>query len=76
MDAKIEQFNEKMEKVSRELQDTYCYIKDIASYYWLDKRKFFKHQDVMNNLMCSNKEIQWLRSNGTIKTYDGICYKK
>ncbi len=70
-------FAERLEKITEALAksfDTYAYIKSVAKYYWIEKRKFFRPPDVANNLMCSNRELNGLRSYDIIKTYNDICY--
>lgn len=70
-------FNERLEELTEELakwNDTYAYIKSTARFYWKEKRKFFRPQDVANNLMATNKELNGLRSYNIIQTYDDICY--
>ena len=55
-----DKFNDRLEELTEILaksHDTYAYIKSVAKYYWIEKRKFFRPMDVSNNLMCSNKEL-------------------
>ncbi len=57
---KDEKFIERLEGLSEELadsSDTYAYIKAVAKYYWIEKRKFFRPPDVANNIMCNQKEL-------------------
>ena len=70
-------FNNRLEELSESLAesyDTYAYIKSVAKYYWKEKKKFFRPQDVANNIMCTNKELNGLRSYGIIESYDDVCY--
>lgn len=67
-------FTDRLENISDELKDTYCYIKSVAKYYWKEQKRFFRPADVANNIMCTNKELNWLRHYGIINTYDNICY--
>lgn len=69
-------FAEKLEQIAEELNDTYAYIKSVSKYYWKEQKRFFRPTDVANNIMCSNKELYWLRAYGIINTYDNICYLK
>ena len=72
-----DKFNERLEELTESLAksyDTYAYIKSVAKYYWKEKKKFFRPQDVANNIMATNKELNGLRSYGIIQTYDDICY--
>ena len=74
-----EKFAKRLTELSEELAngfDTYAYIKSVAKYYWIEKRKFFRPPDVANNLMCTNRELNWLRAYWIIATYDDICYYK
>ena len=74
-----ERFTERLNELSEELAisfDSYAYIKWLAKFYWLNKKKFFRPPDVANNLMCTNKELNWLRAYWIINTYDDICYYK
>lgn len=76
MDFK-ENFNERLEELTESLaesDDTYAYIKSVAKYYWKEKKKFFRPQDVANNIMATNKELNGLRSYGIIESYDDVCY--
>jgi hypothetical protein len=55
-----DRFNQRLDEISEDLAksyDTYAYIKSVAKYYWIEKRKFFRPMDVANNLMCSNREL-------------------
>ncbi len=54
-------FIKRLEEISEDLIDTYCYIKSVAKYYWREQKKFFSPTDVTNNIMCTNKELNWLR---------------
>lgn len=70
-------FNERLWDITEDLaksSDTYAYIKSVAKYYWKEKKKFFRPQDVANNIMCTNKELNWLRWYNIIQTYDDVCY--
>ncbi len=69
-----EKLDERLEEISSELLDTYIYIKSVAKYYWKEQKKFFNPRDVANNIMCTNKELNWLRTYWIIDTYDNICY--
>lgn len=72
-----DKFIDRLEKVAEELvEDTYCYIKSVAKYYWKEQNRFFRPADVANNIMCTNKELNWLRQYWIIDTYDNICYLK
>lgn len=76
----MSQINEKdikrLEEITENLSDTYCYIKWVAKYYWVQEKKFFRPADVANNLIVTNKELNELRTNGVINTYNNICYLK
>ena len=76
MSFENEKFAERLESLSEELFDTYCYIKSVAKYYWKEKKRFFRPADVANNIMATNKELNGLRAYGIIHTYDDICYYK
>jgi len=72
-------FDKRLEEISSSLAksyDTYAYIKKVAKYYWVNQKVFFRPADVSNNLMCTNKELNWLRQYSIINTYDNICYLK
>jgi len=74
-----EKFAERLEEISEELAksfDTYAYIKTVAKYYWVEKRKFFRPPDVASNIMCTQKELIWLRWYWVMDTYNDICYYK
>lgn len=66
----------RIEEIANNLNDTYYYIKAVAKYYRKEKNKFFRPMDIAHNLMCTWKELNWLRSNDIIKTYDDLCYYK
>lgn len=76
MDLNNDKFNERLEEITSELQDRYAYIKSLAKYYRLDRKKFFRPNEVSSNIMCTEKELRWLRQYWIIKTYDDICYYK
>jgi hypothetical protein len=72
-----DKFNEELEELMdrlAETYDTYAYIKSVAKYYRIEKKKFFRPQDVANNIMCTNKELNGLRAYGVIQTYNDVCY--
>lgn len=67
MEHEIEKFLEKR-------TETYIYLKDIARYYWVERKKFFNSNDVCSNLLISQWELKRRRKENEIKSYDGICY--
>jgi len=67
---------EELEEISKTFTETYIYIKSVAKYFWVEKRKFFSPTDVMNNIMCTNKQLQWFRKYSMLSEYDDICYLK
>lgn len=69
-------FSERLDQISEDLEDTYCYIKSVAKYYWKEQKRFFRPADVANNIMATNKELNGLRAYGIINTFDNICYLK
>jgi len=71
---KSEKEKERLEEIASELSDTYIYVKSVAKYYWKEQKKFFSPRDVSNNIMCTNNELNWLRLNEVINTFDNICY--
>jgi hypothetical protein len=76
MSLENEKFTERLEEITSDLSDKYAYIKWIAKYYWIDRKKFFRPNEVMSNIMCSEKELRGLRQYGIINTYDDICFYK
>ncbi|MCP4523672.1 MAG: hypothetical protein GY828_05670 [Candidatus Gracilibacteria bacterium] len=76
MTYESDKFADRLEGLTEDLLDTYCYIKSVAKYYWKEQKRFFRPADVANNIMCSNKELNGLRQYGIINTYDNICYLK
>lgn len=76
MTYESDKFADRLEYLSTELIDTYCYIKSVAKYYWVEQKRFFRPADVANNIMATNKELNWLRQYWIINTYDNICYFK
>ncbi len=74
MSLENEKFNERLEEITSDLLDNYAYIKWIAKYFWIDRKKFFRPNEVMSNIMCSEKELRGLRQYGIINTYDDICF--
>jgi len=64
----------KLELLADEMEDHYIYIKSIASFYWVDKKKLFRPKDVSNNLMCNENDLKQLRRYWYINTYDDLCY--
>jgi len=54
--------------------ETYIYIKDQAKYFWVEKNKFFRPNDVSNNLMLKWEDLKNFRIKWEIKTYDDIVY--
>lgn len=69
-----ERQDERLVEIASELSDTYIYVKSVAKYYWKEQKKFFSPRDVSNNIMCTNNELNWLRLNEVIKTFNSICY--
>ena len=63
-------------KKASEEWETYIYVKTLAKFYWLEKLKFFRPNEVSNNLMISNDEIKNYRLSGDLKSYDEIVYLK
>lgn len=76
MNEKNNIFPDRLEEITSELKDDYAYIKCYAKYYWINMKKFFSSSDVANNIMCTDKELRWLRQYETIKTYNNVCYMK
>lgn len=59
---------------AQEYWENYVYIKSLAKYYWIEKRKFFNPADVASNLMVTSKQLLFLRMEWIVKTYDDIVY--
>lgn len=76
MTYESDKFADRLEEITENLLDTYCYIKSVAKYYWKEQKRFFRPADVANNIMATNKELNGLRQYWIINTYDNICYLK
>jgi uncharacterized Fe-S cluster-containing radical SAM superfamily protein len=61
MTYESDKFADRLEEITENLLDTYCYIKSVAKYYWKEQKRFFRPADVANNLMATNKELNGLR---------------
>lgn len=76
MEFNNDKFTDNLEKITQSLTDTYYYIKSVSKYYWKEQKKFYKPNDAGNNIMCTNKELNWLRAYWIIETFDDVCYLK
>jgi len=64
-----------IEQLLESSDETYIYLKDVAKYYWVEKKKFYSRWEVCSNLRIPAKDIFDMRWD-EIKDYDGLCYKK
>jgi len=54
--------------------ETYVYIKYLAKYLWVEKRKFFNWSEVVNNLMLNPAYLKKFRLSLDIKTFNDLTY--
>lgn len=64
-----------IEKMVESSDETYIYLKDVAKYFWVEKKKFYSRWEVCSNLCISGKNLNDMRGD-EIKDYDGLCYQK
>ena len=69
-------FLNELEKKIDNIKDTYVYIKSLAKYYWVETQIFFNTNDVMNNILVSQKELKTMREYSVIESYDTLVYRK
>ncbi|MFK7780497.1 MAG: DUF5906 domain-containing protein [Candidatus Gracilibacteria bacterium] len=65
---------EKLEELSKKINETYVYIKSLAKFYCPKYKKFFKANEVATNMLITYKDLILLRKGQIIKTYDELCY--
>jgi hypothetical protein len=65
-----------IEKLLDSRPETYIYCKDIARYYWVEKKKFFNTPDVCSNLMITPAKLKERRVKEKVPSFDGMCYFK
>lgn len=58
MDFDNDKFTQRLEDISSEMVDRYAYIKSVAKYYWIDKKRFYRPNDVCSNLMVKESELR------------------
>jgi|SaaInlStandDraft_7_1057024.scaffolds.fasta_scaffold04075_2 phage/plasmid-associated DNA primase len=54
--------------------ETYIYIKYLAKYMWVEKKKFFNSWEVLNNLMVRPDSLRQFRLSWDIATYNDLTY--
>lgn len=54
--------------------DTYVYIKSVAKFYWVKKKKFFTPSETAFNMKLSVEDLKKARWWELIKDYDDFCY--
>jgi hypothetical protein len=75
-ETRREKFLDELEEKVDNIKDTYVYIKSLAKYYWVETQIFFNTNDVMNNILVSQKELKAMREYSIIESYNRLVYRK
>jgi len=75
-ETRKENFLNELEEKIDNIKDTYVYIKSLAKYYWVETQIFFNTNDVMNNILVSQKELKTMREYSVIESYNTLVYRR
>lgn len=70
-----DKFLENLEIKYDSIEWNHVYIKSIAKYYWLERKKFLSVSEMCHNNLLTTKEVIALRSFWLVETFDDITYK-